>query len=163
MFSETPLASQMHGPGSKQSERQHMKIHASPDSVRNSLESLRKALSELGFSEDYLGTTELVLAEALNNIVEHAYAGRSDGQIRLDFDCTSDGCAYQLKDEGVAMPGLTLPKGKKANLDVDVQDLPEGGFGWSLIHMLTENLHYQRNQGENRLTFQIPSAPALPV
>lgn len=43
------------------------------EAVRTALEHLVGFLSEHGADNDNLGLVELALAEALNNIVEHAY------------------------------------------------------------------------------------------
>ena len=53
------------------------------------------------------------------------------------------------------MPDGGPPKGHPAELGVDMQDLPEGGFGWFLIRTLTTDLRYRREAGRNRLSFQM--------
>ena len=42
--------------------------------------------------------------------------------------------------------------------DTALEDLPEGGFGWHLIHSLTNDLTYLRTGGCNRLRFLLPLA-----
>ena len=51
--------------------------------VRESLAHVLQHLACLELNEDDTAAFELVAAEVLNNIVEHAYAGRADGVIRL--------------------------------------------------------------------------------
>jgi len=99
---------------------------------------------------DHLATVELVLAEVLNNVTEHAYAD-SAGDVSVTLRPTRGGLACQVVDRGRAMPGGLLPEGH-----LPVMDLPEGGFGWHLVHKLTQDLHYHRAAGENRLGFLIP-------
>ena len=36
-----------------------------------------------------------------------------------------------------------------------MDDLPEGGFGWGLIHDLTQGLSYRRVAEENHVRFRI--------
>ncbi|WP_245605407.1 ATP-binding protein [Roseicyclus elongatus] len=36
-------------------------------------------------------------------------------------------------------------------------DLPEGGFGWLLIHQISTALTYRRDGGENRLSLTLPA------
>lgn len=97
---------------------------------------------------------EIVLAEVLNNIVEHAYA-TTTGDIALKVHRTDAGLACEVTDWGVEMPGLTLPQGAFQALG-EIDDLPEGGFGWFLIRSLVEGLIYRREMGENRLSFLLP-------
>ena len=35
----------------------------------------------------------------------------------------------------------------------DIQDMPEGGFGWFMIHTLADSINYERIDDENRFTF----------
>jgi serine/threonine-protein kinase RsbW len=105
--------------------------------------------------DDLRGTAEIVLAEVLNNIVEHAYADQA-GNITLRLVRHDGGLHCTVSDTGAPMPGLCLPEGQFQPLK-DLADLPEGGFGWFLIRSLTEGLAYQRSKGLNRLSFQLPA------
>ena len=102
---------------------------------------------------DLRGRIEIVLAEVLNNIVEHAYAERQ-GEITIEVSKGPAGIGCRILDTGAAMPGLALPEGTLAPHDPD--DLPEGGFGWFLIRSLTEDLRYSRQSGMNELSFRLP-------
>jgi serine/threonine-protein kinase RsbW len=109
--------------------------------------------------EDDRGTVELVLAEVLNNVAEHAYAGGS-GPVEVGLCATPLGLACRIVDRGLAMPGGKLPDGGLP--DVAPPDFPEGGFGWHLIRSLTADLTYARSAGQNRLSFLIPLSPPDP-
>ena len=106
-----------------------------------------------GSSESLLSSAEIVLAEVLNNIVEHAYATRA-GDIRIILTRTETGLVCKVMDSGAALPGLCLPKGDFQPLG-QTAELPEGGFGWFLIRRLVTELTYQRIDGENRLSFAL--------
>lgn len=105
--------------------------------------------------DDLRGTAEIVLAEVLNNIVEHAYADQA-GDITLRLVRHDGEVHCTVSDTGAPMPGLCLPEGRFQPLK-DLADLPEGGFGWFLIRSLTEGLAYQQSKGRNRLSFQLPA------
>jgi serine/threonine-protein kinase RsbW len=105
--------------------------------------------------DDLRGTAEIVLAEVLNNIVEHAYADQA-GDITLRLVRHDGEVHCTVSDAGAPMPGLCLPEGPFQPLK-DLADLPEGGFGWFLIRSLTEGLAYQRSKGLNSLSFQLPA------
>jgi serine/threonine-protein kinase RsbW len=126
---------------------------ADPAAVRAALASLIAASPVHDLPEEDRGTVELVLAEVLNNVAEHAYAGGS-GPVEVGLCATPLGIACRIIDRGLAMPDGQLPEGSLPPVAPD--DLPEGGFGWHLIRSLTADLSYARSAGQNRLSFLIP-------
>ena len=100
------------------------------------------------------GTAELLLAEALNNVVEHAYA-RWPGDITLHLARAGGHISVVIRDQGLPMPGNTPPQGALPRLDAP-ESLPEGGFGWFLIRSLAKDLTYRRLGAVNELHFRIP-------
>ncbi|MEP1536050.1 MAG: ATP-binding protein [Paracoccaceae bacterium] len=124
--------------------------------VRTALEKLQTALKPLDLAPEESGAVELVMAEALNNIVEHAYPeGSPAGPIRIRATHKSDGLHLTVVDEGLGMPDGKLPLGAPAQVDVDLFDLPEGGFGWFLIKDLAKDVEYKRLGWENHLKLRI--------
>lgn len=123
--------------------------------VRGALGELDAALGSAGIEPGPRGAVQLVAAEVLNNIVEHAYAGEPAGWIAVSARGTGPHLTLEFHDAGRGMPNGRLPEGRPAIIDVHVQDLPEGGFGWFMIHQIAEMLSYDRTGGENRLTMQL--------
>ncbi|MEZ5798130.1 MAG: ATP-binding protein [Paracoccaceae bacterium] len=103
-------------------------------------------------SADDRSTAEIVLAEVLNNIAEHAYA-QGDGTILLSLALGHDRLDCVIEDQGGPMPGGALPEGAAP----DPARLPEGGFGWHLIRTLCCDLSYERIGPTNRLKFSLPA------
>lgn len=101
------------------------------------------------------GEVELVLAEVLNNVVEHAYRGSPKGIVQLTAMSGQNGIRFVIADSGLAMPNAAIPDGAPADLGRAPADLPEGGFGWSIIRQLAEDLQYRREDGVNYTSFQI--------
>jgi serine/threonine-protein kinase RsbW len=126
---------------------------ADPAEVRAALARLIAASPVQDLPEGDRGTVELVLAEVLNNVAEHAYAG-GRGPVEVGLCATPLGIACRIIDRGLAMPDGQLPQGRLPPDSPD--DLPEGGFGWHLIRSLTADLTYARSAGQNRLSFLIP-------
>lgn len=131
-------------PCAQRSER-HV-IPADAASVRGLLERLEQGLDEL--PRDERECTLLVLAEALNNVVEHGYAG-VPGWIGVT---RGRGRAWRIVD--AARPfrpdqGGTMPEGAA-----------EGGFGWPLIRALTEEARLRRTRGMNVLTLRMRAVTA---
>lgn len=128
-------------------------IASSPLAVRDALRDISGHPVMANLTEDARGTADLVLAEALNNIVEHAY-DREDGQIELQLKRLPGRLQCDVRDHGIAMPNNQLPDGRAHVVD-SLENLPEGGFGWFLIRQLTENLNYRRINACNHLSFQL--------
>lgn len=126
-----------------------------PMAVRNALARMMDQLGSLKLSTEDYGTIELVLAEAMNNIVEHAYIGNPRGMVELQITPSNNGLVCHLRDDGRPMPEGKTPVGSPSLLDCETKDLPEGGFGWFLIRDLAHELLYTRVSGKNLLSFRI--------
>lgn len=124
-----------------------------PMALRGALDQVMNFLHNCGFGKKQRGMVELVLAEVLNNVIEHAYQERGDGAIELTVIQKGDALEFIIEDEGLPMPNGLIPLGKKPDLSVSREGLPEGGFGWFLIRELTENLNYTRLGKQSQLTF----------
>ena len=128
---------------------------STPMAVRNALTRTLAALKNLELTLEERGTVELILAEALNNIVEHANAENPNGMIELQITPTKGGLCCKLRDDGKPIPEGKLPVDSSLLRNCDVSDLPEGGFGWFIIQNLAHDLKYIRSNGMNVLFFRI--------
>lgn len=124
--------------------------------VRSALVGLRRYLESAGIPTDQVDRAELVVAEALNNIVEHAYGPTGAGPVTVLCQPVSDGLDLSLRDRGAGMPGDRLPEGRPALCQGPRKDLAEGGFGWFIIRDLARDIRYRRRDGENELSFRLP-------
>lgn len=129
-------------------------IDSTPMAVRHALKNIDHHLASLALSPDICGSVQLVLAEVMNNIVEHAYADMS-GTIRMRLCRTPEHLLCHLTDSGHPMPNTDLPEGQAACENTALHDLAEGGFGWLLIREFAEYLEYKRIDGMNHLRFTI--------
>ncbi|MCU0902485.1 MAG: ATP-binding protein [Tabrizicola sp.] len=134
----------------------HLVFQADPASVRQALAGMLD-LPPLGLlPRDDKGLAELVLAEVLNNVAEHAY-GEAGGEVAITLALDPAGIRCLIVDGGRAMPGERLPEGRLPDArGTALEDLPEGGFGWHLIRSLSSDLSYARVDGQNRLAFVLP-------
>lgn len=134
-------------------------VQSSKLAVRTALKALLDGLAPLDLDVEEAGTVELVMAEALNNIVEHAYPeGDAAGPIDILCKHATDGLHLKVVDHGRAMPNGQTPVGAAVDIDVAVQDMPEGGFGWFLIKDLAKEVRYERCDWQNQLMFRLAVA-----
>ncbi|GGA16519.1 ATP-binding protein [Neptunicoccus cionae] len=108
-------------------------------------------LGKHGINRSYVEELELVTAEALNNVVEHAYLYAEDGEIRIVVALRPGKLQVQITDGGRKFDGP--PPEKKMDVEkFSFEELPEGGFGWNLIRSLTDEVAFERAGEKNRLT-----------
>jgi serine/threonine-protein kinase RsbW len=138
--------------------RLHWRLPATQAAVRHTLSAQAGTLMALLPVPERRHEAEIALAEALNNIVEHAFAGLLPGEIRVDAVLRAGVVFFEIRDDGRAMPAGPLPGARMPSLDAgDPLDLPEGGFGWALLRALTRDLSYRREGPVNVLRFSLPA------
>ena len=131
-------------------------FRATFDNVRLAIENAMSTLQPLGLSAEEASSVEIVLAEALNNVVEHAYPRGQTGDVKLVLRHGRAGLLIEIRDNGKPMPNGRTPDGEHP-ADSAVQDsTPEGGYGWFLIRNLARDMVYDRENGENFLIFRMP-------
>lgn len=135
-------------------------VEPTPLGVRRALAEMRARFAPATPGPDMLGMAETVLAEVLNNVVEHAYRHGGEGPIELRMVHCGTRLQFDVRDHGEAMPGDTLPGGVLPVSDGPDEPPPEGGFGWFLIRALARDLSYTRENGQNRLRFHVLLAEA---
>lgn len=126
-------------------------------STRTALSDIRAALEGCELDGGLIGRVEIALAELFNNIAEHAYRNDGTGEVRCSMGLKDRCLVVEVTDQGGPMPGGEIPEGALPNLDVPFEDLPEGGFGWHLIHAQTDAITHLRLALGNctRLNFDI--------
>lgn len=118
--------------------------------VRDVSDRLRRG----GLAPDRAGEVEIALAEAVNNVVEHAYAGATPGPVRVRCSMRNRRLDIRICDTGQPLPDGRLPAGCAADVSKSRADLPEGGFGWFLIRAFATDIRYDRCCGCNHLSLR---------
>ena len=125
---------------------------ATEQSARSCITTVMEGLRAIELPVDRAGDVQIALAEAVNNIVEHAYADRTDGEISIRCALSPKTLQISISDTGPPLPNGELPAGLPADVSGPLETLPEGGFGWYLIRELTSSLHYERQADSNLLS-----------
>jgi len=92
----------------------------------------------------------LALTEVLTNISRHGYARRGRGPVVIDSDVTRAALIVCVADRG-RPPPLALVRSARMP---DPLSMPESGWGWALIHRLSDRVGYERRDGWNHLTLE---------
>ena len=132
-----------------------LRVPARNASIREALAETRARLARAPLLDEELATVEVVLAEVMNNVAEHAYAWRRDGEMVLGLRLAEEGLLVSVTDEGRPMPDDDLPFGQRLDPTLPLDDMPEGGFGWLIIRQLARDVTYLRRDGVNQLSFRM--------
>jgi serine/threonine-protein kinase RsbW len=139
----------------------HQHFTSDPAVVAGVLMALGEVFQEYSLREGVVSSIEIVLSEVINNINEHAYRGAPDGPVELHAAFDGSDVLFQIVDSGIEMPGGRIPPRIHPDVTGPLVQLPEGGFGWCLIHDLAHDLNYRREKGENRFSFRVTIDGAL--
>ncbi len=129
------------------------KIKSRQPAVTCVVAGMERTLLDNGIEEELTSEICLVVAEALNNVVEHAYKYAEDGDIEIDVLLEKSMLTIEINDFG---PAFDLPavSGPTEINEQQLENLPEGGFGWKLILMLMDVVSLKRRDNRNYLTLR---------
>lgn len=92
---------------------------------------------------------KLAVDEACANIIEHGYAGRTDGMIAIAWESDGEKIRFALADRGRGFSPDALPP---ADTTSGWEQRPIGGLGWHLIRQSVDDVDYRPDpDGGNRL------------
>ena len=129
--------------------------------VATALGDLASYLTTEGSPPGLVDDVRIVLAEILNNVEEHAYAGQPGHPVTVRLEFAGDSLRCVVEDRGHGFPAARLPDPEMpAGNPAALETLPEGGFGWPLVRKLTRDVAYRRDGGTNRLVFSVTARPA---
>ena len=96
---------------------------------------------------------DLLMEEILMNIFVHGYGKTAPGPVTIAYTIPAQGkLAIEIRDQGVEFNPLTatLP-----DLTLSVEERRIGGLGILLLRSLAGSLRYCREDGSNRLMFEV--------
>ena len=102
-----------------------------------------------GASTDDCFAIKLAVDEVCSNIIEHGYGPDLGGTISLIFEASQNEARVTVIDTGRTFSPEEAPV---PDVEAPWQDRPIGGLGWHLIRKMVDDMQYQTDGGENRLT-----------
>lgn len=106
---------------------------------------------ELGLSVEHVFNFNLVLEEAMTNVIMYAYPEGETHEIWLTAIEQDGVVTFRVEDEGTAFDPTAVPD---ADVTLSAEERAIGGLGIFLIRQLMDEVEYQRVNGRNQLTMK---------
>lgn len=120
-----------------------IQFDSSLSNVDHAATAVRDWCEAHGWTADVISQIELVVVEALTNVIVHAY-DKLDGQpIELCWWRDNERMLIEIRDKG--QPIVELPPGELPDTEA------ESGRGWYIIRALVDTIVYRREFEQNIL------------
>ena len=104
---------------------------------------------ELNLAPDLVFNLNLVLEEAVSNVILYAYPKEEHQEIVLTAKMTDKNLIFVLTDSGKEFDPTQAPD---ADVTLSAEERQIGGLGIFLIRQIMNEVEYQRIEGKNVLT-----------
>lgn len=124
-------------------------------SIVKELPALTGELAALyGLDAETCGRINLVLEEALVNVVDYAYPTGTEGKIELTarHATAPDRLIFEIFDRGVPFDPTQAPE---PDLEASAEERPIGGLGIFMVRTLSDGVTYRRDGDRNILTISL--------
>jgi anti-sigma regulatory factor (Ser/Thr protein kinase) len=98
----------------------------------------------------------LILEEALTNIIKYAYKDTLKHDIRIEMTLNERELIIEFQDDGEEFDPISAPPPKPRD---SISESPVGGLGIHLVKQMADRIEYQRHQGKNILTAWVKLLP----
>ena len=102
-----------------------------------------------GFTDKDVYSIQLATDEGASNIIEHAYAGRSNGKLELTCIFENNKLTITLIDHGKS---FDISKVETPDVKTDLLNRKIGGLGIYLMRKLMDEVRYEATKTGNVLT-----------
>lgn len=124
--------------------------------IKNNIDELNKVaefIEELGEKKEYdmalIMQLNLVLEEAISNIILYAYPQKMGEEILLSFSDLNNSIIFTISDSGVAFDPTKV---EEADITLSAEERGIGGLGIFLIRQIMDEVKYERIENKNILT-----------
>ena len=104
---------------------------------------------ELDLTPDLVFNLNLVLEEAISNVILYAYPKGEQQEISLSANVSDNNLVFVLTDSGKEFDPTQAPD---ADITLSAEERQIGGLGIFLIRQIMNQIEYQRIDGKNVLT-----------
>ena len=106
---------------------------------------------ELDFTPELNFNLNLVLEEAISNVILYAYGKEEQKEISLVAYLSDNNLVFVLTDSGMEFDPTKVPD---ADITLSAEEREIGGLGIYLIRQIMNTVEYQRIDGKNVLTMR---------
>ena len=106
---------------------------------------------ELDFTPELNFNLNLVLEEAVSNVILYAYSKEVQKEITLLANISDNNLIFVLTDSGKEFDPTKVPN---ADVTLSAEEREIGGLGIFLIRQIMDTVEYQRIDGKNVLTMR---------
>ena len=106
---------------------------------------------EFSLTPDIIFNLNLVLEEAVANVINYAYPKEEQQSIFLSAKLQDGSIVFVLTDTGKEFDPTMAPE---ADITLSAEDRPIGGLGIFLIRQIMNQVKYERIEGKNVLTLE---------
>lgn len=112
---------------------------------------IEKISEEWEFSPELAMNINLVIEEALSNIIFYAFTDHNLHEIKISLSVENKILSIQITDDGIAFNPL---KHEQPDITLPAEERPVGGLGIFLMSQIMDEMHYSRKGNENILTLK---------
>lgn len=94
------------------------------------------------------GNINLVIEEALSNIIFYAFPDNDKHEIKLTITLSDDLLTIKITDKGISFNPLTQ---QQPDISLPAEERPIGGLGIFLISQIMDKMQYTRHNDQNIL------------
>lgn len=126
-----------------------MTLAASLANVPRFRDLAERACARAGMAADDCFGLKLAIDEVCTNIIEHGYGPDGGGEISLTIEIGDREARMTVVDRGRP---FSPDQAATPELGTHWEDRPIGGLGWHLVRSVVDEIRYERDGSENRLT-----------
>ena len=133
-------------------EQKTLKLKSVPESINQVERLIEEICEDYNLNHNYLGCITVALTEAFTNALEHGNKRNSEKIIDMNFQKTSSGLYFNVKDEGEGFDYQKIPDVKD-----DGKEKTFPGRGIFLIKTLADDVNFIGKGNEIEIGFKISS------
>ena len=117
------------------------------------IESMSEFLNQQSSNPQALYHAQLTVEEMGTNIIKYGYDDKLEHRITLRVECLAECLRLRILDDGHPFDVRQVPE---PDPELALDDRNPGGWGISLVRRLARRIDYERRDGLNVLTIEIP-------